>query len=209
MKKIMIIGSFLFFSTGMAFGQYHGGLWTYTWDMAFGAGETADFIGQTSFRGMSITGQSFVSEHIAIGGQFTWNTFYEKLDNELQEFDFIDNDDERVTGALYGTQYRYINSFPLLVTAKWFSKNPVFENFAWFGGLGAGTSIIKRRLEIGIFAVDESKWHFTLAPEAGIVFGPTESFKFFLSGQYFYSFKTSETPEHSHFNIHVGFASAF
>ena len=209
MKKIMIISSFLFFSTGMAFGQYHGGLWTYTYDIAFGTGETSDFIGQTSFRGMSITGQSFISEHISLGGQFTWNTFYEKLDNELAEFDFIDDDEDRVTGALYGTQFRYINSFPLLVTAKYFNKNPVFENFSVFGGLGAGTTIIKRRLEIGIFSADETKWHFTLAPEAGLVYGLGEGFKFFLSGQYFYSFKTSETPSHSHFSLHLGFASTF
>ena len=207
MKKILTITACLFLSVAM-FGQYKGGIWTYTYDMSFGTGATGDFISPASFRGMSITGQGFVSEKISIGGQFSWQTFYEKT-AKVEEFDILDEDDERVTGAIAGTQYRYINSFPLLVTAKYWNKNPVFEDIAFFGGLGVGTTIVKRRLEVGIFALDETKWHFTVAPEVGVNISLAEGFAWFLSGQYFYSVKTSETPEHSHFTIHVGFASTF
>ena len=190
------------------FGQYKGGIWSYTYDMSFGLGATKDFIEPASFRGMTISGSGFISEKVSLGGQFTWNTFYEKT-ARVSEFDFINEDDERVTGALAGTQYRYINSFPLLVTARYWNKNPVFEDFAFFGGLGVGTSIIKRRIEVGIFAIDETKWHFTIAPEVGAAYSLSESLMFFLSAQYFYSFKTSDLPEHSHLTLHVGFASTF
>jgi len=208
MKKILTISACLLFSVAV-FGQYKGGLWSYTYDISFGLGETSDFIGAASFRGMSIAGSGFVTDKIAIGGSFGWTTFYEKTNNKTEEFDFIDDDGERVTGALWGTQYRYINSFPILVTAKWYSKNPVFETFSFFAGLGAGTSIIKRRLEIGVIAIDETKWHFTIAPEVGLVYGLGEGVKAFLSGQYYYSLKTNETPSHSQFTLHLGLASTF
>ena len=208
MKKIILISSCLLI-TAAAFGQYRGGLWSYTYDIAFPMGATGDYTSPTSFRGMTITGSSFVSENVSIGGQFTWNTFYEKLSDETQNFDFINDDDERVVGAVNGTQYRYINSFPLLLTGRYFNKNPVFESFALFGGLGVGTSIVKTRLELGIFSADEVKWHFTMAPEVGLVYGPGDAVKLFLSAQYFYSFKTSDTPEHTHLTLHVGFASTF
>ena len=160
MKKILILSA-LICSTAVVFGQYKGGLWSYTYDIAIPFGESKDFTNPTSFRGLSISGQGFVTEKLAIGGQFTWNTFYEKT-ARVQEIDFVNNEGERQVGAIAGTQFRYINSFPLLVTARYFNKNPVFENFAFFGGLGVGTSIIKRRVEIGIVAIDETKWHFTV-----------------------------------------------
>lgn len=207
MKKILTISACLLFSVA-AFGQYKGGLWSYTYDISFSTGETSDFIGATSFRGMSIAGSGFVTDKIAIGGSFGWTTFFEKT-AKVEEFDFIDDEGERVTGALAGTQYRYINSFPILATAKWYSKNPVFETFSFFAGLGAGTSIIKRRIEIGVISIDETKWHFTVAPEVGLVYGVGEGVKAFLSGQYFYSLKTNETPSHSQFTIHLGLASTF
>ena len=207
MKKIFTITACLLFSVAV-FGQYKGGMWSYTYDISFGLGETQEFIGATSFRGMSIAGSGFITDQISLGGSFGWHTFYERV-AEVEEFDFIDDEGERVTGALAGTQYRYINSFPILATAKWYNKNPVFETFSFFAGLGVGTSIIKRRIEIGIFAIDETKWHFTVAPEVGMVYGVGEGVKAFLSGQYFYSLKTNDTPSHSQFTIHLGLASTF
>ncbi len=207
MKKLLTISACLLFSVAV-FGQYKGGIWSYTYDISFGVGETSDFISPTSFRGFSIEGAGFISDKIAVGGSFGWTTFFEKT-TKVENFDFIDDDGEQVTGAITGTQFRYINSFPILATVKWYSKNPVFETFSFFAGLGAGTSIIKRRVEIGIFAVDETKWHFTMAPEVGFVYGLGEGIKAFLSGQYFYSLKTNETPSHSQFTIHIGLASTF
>lgn len=207
MKKLLTISVCLLFSAAV-FGQYKGGLWSYTYDMSFGIGETSDFISPASFRGMSIAGSGFVTDKIALGGSFGWTTFFEKT-SRVEDFDFIDDEGERVTGALAGTQFRYINAFPILFTAKWYSKNPVFETLSFFGGLGVGTSIIKRRIEIGIFALDETKWHFTMAPEVGMVYGVGEAVKLFISGQYFYSLKTNETPSHAQFTIHVGLASTF
>lgn len=207
MKKILTISACLLFSVAV-FGQYKGGLWSYTYDISFGLGETSDFIGATSFRGMSIAGSGFVTDKIAVGGSFGWTTFFE-VTTEVEEFDIIDSDGERITGALAGTQYRYINSFPILATVKWYNKNPVFETFSFFAGLGVGTSIIKRRIEIGVFAIDDTKWHFTVAPEVGLVYGLGEGVKAFFSGQYYYSLKTNETPSHSQFTLHIGLASTF
>ena len=136
------------------------------------------------------------------------NTFYEKL-KQTENFDIVNSDGERLTGAVNGTQLRYINSFPILFTAHYFTKNPVFESFSVFAGLGAGTSIIKRRLDIGIISLEETKWHFTMAPEVGIVYGFNSSMKLTASAQYYYSLKTSETPEQQHLTFHIGFASTF
>ncbi len=78
MKKILTITACLFFSVAV-FGQYKGGLWSYTYDMSFGLGETSDFIGAASFRGFSLAGSGFVTDQISLGGSFGWHTFYEKV----------------------------------------------------------------------------------------------------------------------------------
>lgn len=208
MKKLIILA----FALAPFFGlqaQYNGGLWAYTWDISFGLGETNDFISQTSFRGFNLRGSGFVTPQVAIGGQFSWHTFYQKEADKVQEFDFEDEDGNRVVGDIWGTQFRYINSFPLLGTVHWYSDNPVLNDFAFFVGGGVGTSIIKRRLDVGVFTADESKWHFTVAPEAGIVYGFNAAVKAYLSAQYFYSFKTSETPSQNQLSLHIGFASTF
>ena len=207
MKKLIVIAIALSTAFTM-YGQYKGGIWNYTWDVSIPLGETSDFTGVTSGRGVTISGKGFVSENIALGGQFSWHTFYEK-EFTTSSFDITNSDDERIVGDINGTQLRYINSFPILFTAHYFTKNPVFSEFSLFAGLGAGTSIIKRRLEIGIVAFEETKWHFTMAPEVGIVYGFNTNLKLFLSAQYFYSVKTSTTPSQSHMTFHIGFASTF
>ena len=207
MKKLIILAIAL--STTLALqAQYKGGLWNYTWDISLGMGDTKDFIGKASFRGFTIGGKGFVSENIALGGQASWHTFYEK-EFTTEEFDIVNDGGERVTGAINGTQLKYINSFPLLFTTHYFTKSPVFETFSLFGGVGVGTSIITRRLDIGVVSLQENKWHFTVAPEVGFVYGFNSSVKALVSAQYFHSFKTNDTPQHQHLTFHIGLASTF
>src|SRR5688572_16301053 len=67
----------------------------------FPLGNTADYIGKTSFRGISLDYRYFIQPDIAVGIGTGWYTFYEK-----QNYGTYTNDDGSL--AISGVQYRYI-----------------------------------------------------------------------------------------------------
>ena len=131
--------------------------WGATWGMSLANGETKDYISDVSFRNFGIEGRKFVSPKTSLGLSLNWTVLGEKT-TETSEFP---------GGAVTGTQFRYINAFPLLVTGhKYFGDD---ESLMFFVGVGAGAYIVERRTEIGLFAVDSDTWHFGIAPEAGLL----------------------------------------
>ena len=131
--------------------------WGATWGMSLGSGETHDYISETSFRNFGIEGRKFVAPKTSVGLSLNWTVLDEKTNETVQI----------PGGAVTGTQFRYINAFPLLVTAhKYFGDD---ESWMLFVGAGVGAYAVERRTEIGLFAVDIDSWHFGVAPEAGIL----------------------------------------
>ncbi len=106
MRLITILIIFLLaLATRQAFSQ---STFTVQYAINFPLGNTADYIGATSFRGISLDYRYHIQPNIAIGIGTGWYTFYEQKD-----YGTYDNDDGSL--AISGVQYRYINSAPILL----------------------------------------------------------------------------------------------
>jgi hypothetical protein len=149
--------------------------WGATWGMSVAGGDTYDYISELSFRNFGIEGRKFVAPNTSVGLSLNWTVLDEKT-TEATEFS---------SGAVWGTQYRYINAFPLLVTAHKYFGDP--ESKMLFVGAGVGAYAVERRTEVGLFAVDWDTWHFGVAPEAGFLFPLGWRAKGFLNARYHFT----------------------
>jgi hypothetical protein len=182
-------------------------LWAFTYDVAFPMGETADYIGNTSWRGITIQGRKFIQPNISVGGSFSWQVFNERVD-ELVEFSYQPDDlDRPVTGTLSGEQFRYINTLPIMVNAHYYMGDALLDAIRPFGGLSVGTAPTKRRTEIGILAIDDFNWHFAVAPELGVLIPLDTGVDFIGTVKYNVALKANDSINYSYLNIQVGLVS--
>jgi len=175
---------------------YSQGLYTLNYTMGFGVSSTSDYINNPSFRGMTFEGRGFVTDNLSVGGLFNWTTFYE----ELGGASFTQ---ENVT--ITGTQYRYINAFPLLVQAHYYFSEDEYEP-RFYLGVGTGAYKMVRRTNIGVWSHEFNKWQYGVSPEIGLLFPVGMDSKFNLSFRYHYVVKAKETTDYSWFGLSVGFA---
>ena len=191
MKNILII-VFSVISINV-FGQSMHGM---TYNMAFGVGETGDYIGKYSWRGFGIDGKYFLSDNMTLGWSTGWNVLYEG-DDELQSY----NDGSRTRT---GKQYRYLNVFPALLVFDYFLNSD--GEIQPFFGLGAGTYWIEQKTTMGLFSSTDDNWHFALAPEVGVLFPMNLRSNFYISAKYNQAFKTSNSSMNISFvGVNVGF----
>jgi opacity protein-like surface antigen len=161
----------------------------------FPLGNTADYIGATSFRGISLDYRYNIQPNIAIGIGTGWYTFYEKKD-----YGTYNNDDGSL--AISGLQYRYINSAPLLIVGDYYFSPE--EKFSPFVGLGIGVTYNKIKTQMSQYYVDTDSWQFSLAPEVGVRLGATTGVWGVVSARYNGNFKTSELDAQSYLTLNVG-----
>ena len=129
---------------------------------------------------------------MAVGWVLRWNTFSEKRDNEVYMRDNL---------TLTGTQYRYKNLFPLL--ARGVYQIGGHEGTRPYIGAGLGVTPDITRTVVGVYSFEETAWHFTMAPEAGIIipFGYTS---FTANVRYVYGFKAGELGMMSFLSLNLG-----
>jgi opacity protein-like surface antigen len=183
---ILILGLSAFFTLSAQ------GRFGITYNTALPLGETSDYIGNFSFRGAGIEARWEVAQELYVGFNTSWNVFYESVSGSFTEG----------TRTLTGTQYRYLNSYPLMFTAfKGFGELGAFSPYA---GLGIGGIKVDRRSEMGLWQHTENKWHFGLAPEIGTLIYTWGNFDILFSIRYNYAFKTGDTPAYSYLGINLG-----
>ena len=192
MKYILIIVTAVLISSA----SYSQSLYSLNYTMSFGMGETADYISSPSFRGMTFEGRGFVSDQFSLGGLFTWSTFYEKLAGATVS---------EGTMTLTGTQYRYINAFPILFQGHWYSNTDQYEPRIYLGA-GLGPYKINQRTNLGVYSIEERNWHFGISPEVGLLFPISMDTQLNISVRYHYVFKAKDTIDHSWLGLSLGFA---
>lgn len=175
--------------------QGYGGI---SWSIGLPEEDLKDYIDETSYRGFGIDFRSFVTKSISIGGYTGWNIMDQRVDGTI-EFD---------NGAVTGTQIRYVNSFPIMLTGHIHIGGPRSAIRPYFG-IGVGTYYVIQRLEIGINAFEKNDWHFGLAPEVGFLF-PTDYVSVLTSLKYNQAFKsgepiTKDNKAFSYWTINIGF----
>lgn len=173
------------------------GLAGINYSTGFTTQDTRNFIKEFSWRGLGLEYKKFLNMRISLGFSTGWNIFDEKRTDPL----ILEN------GTISGTQLRFINAFPLLVTSHLHFGKPR-SGFRPYLGLGAGAYYIIQRLEIGVMMLEVDNWHFGLMPELGVLI-PTESVFLIISAKYNYAFAGSKSIgkdaiDISYVSLHVG-----
>jgi hypothetical protein len=168
-----------------------------TYDVSFPTGDLNDYIDRTSWRGFGLEGRWLVTPNATLGLAWHWNTFH-KTSSEMLE---IEN------GNVSGNHYRIMYGSPLMATVFWYPLSPLDNpDFMPFVGLGAGAIWMKKRLEIGIVALEESEWHFGLSPEVGLMYPVGYSTDIVVSARYNYAFEAGDSPDYDWWSLSVGFS---
>jgi hypothetical protein len=172
--------------------------WGLSYGFAIPSGDTKDFVNSTSWRNVSVEGRRMnLMGNKSVGLSFAWNVF--------NESGVRTSEIPGVPGAITGDQYRYINTFPMLVNGDiYFGQQGGMRPFV---GLNAGVYYTEYRLEIGLSAFEENKWLFGGAPEVGVVL-PTGQTRMFFLARYHLTTSSGDIPSQQYFQLSVGLASA-
>ena len=170
-------------------------LWNFNYQVSVPLGETSDFIGKSSFRGAAVEGRGMITDNISLGGWFSWEVFYEKLDKATYSREGID---------INGVQVRYLNVIPLLVNGHYYFGD--FSSVTPYAGLGTGAYKIEERREMGLVAVVENNWHFGFTPEFGAYIPVSPDMGLNVSARYNYALKSKDTINYSYLSLNLGLA---
>ena len=136
-----------------AFGQEY--MTTLTYTISAPAGETTSFIESSSYLGLSFDGRKFILPFISVGFYTGWQVFYENGDVPI-------NVDQ---GTISGNQYRYLNTFPIMLNAHlYIGPDQCIRPYI---GINAGAYFTWKRLNIGVLTAEEKKWVLTYIDALG------------------------------------------
>jgi outer membrane protein W len=92
--------------------------------------------------------------------------------------------------------------FPLLATGNYyFLTDP--RAARPYAGLGVGAYAAERRLDVGIWTMADTSWHFGLAPEVGVVL-PLARRNLTVSTKFNYAFASDRWDPLMYMNFNVG-----
>ena len=198
MKKLIILAVCLFGLSPLLKAQ----MLNLNYQMSLPLKQVKDFTDKASFRGFDIEYHHFLGEQFSIGASVGWDVYYRDKNNATGNFHFNGNDN---TYTITGNQYRYINFVPMLAVGRYYftDKSSAVRPYV---GLGVGTSWTEKRLEVGQFSSNISRWQFAMAPEAGMYIPVTDQFAFNVGARYYYATKAAHgrVPEIQQVSFNVG-----
>lgn len=175
MKKIFL--TFLFAATTLLVSAQDNSF-RMTYDVAVPLGKmTDDFIDKTSWRGISADSRWGIKPNVTIGFLLGWQIFAQRFDNVTQV-----TSDGSVT--FHGTQFRYINSFPIQLNTHYYLGEE--DSVRPWIGLGVGTAYSNQRMQVGFFETRNNVWSFTLTPQAGLDIPINDETSLMLHARYNY-----------------------
>lgn len=192
MKKTIYILALACGFSSIALGQQS--LWTLNYEISVPTGDTRDYISKTSFRGASFEGRGFVSDVVSVGGWISWEVFKERLDGATFQGNGVD---------VTGTQVRYLNMMPVLVTSHYYFGD--FSGVTPYAGGGVGAYRSLQRTEIGLVALSNDNWHVGFAPEVGVFLPVNYSSGVNLSVKYNYAAESNGS-SYSYVSFNIGIA---
>lgn len=178
-------------ATGTAAAQW----WTaLSYQPAAPLSNTQDFTENFGWRGIGLDFKKQVSSKVTAGFSFGWQVFDEQTDEVVSAFG-VD---------ISGDQFRYVNSFPLLVNLSYFlGKQGGLRPYL---GANVGGYVIEQRLELGLYAIEETNLHFGFAPEAGLAIPVQPNVAAVLSGRYNYALSAGFVEDQTYLSIGLGIA---
>jgi opacity protein-like surface antigen len=185
------------FIVGIAFcGSAIGQDWNtmVTYNIGLPVGNTSDFIGETSFRGVMVAGDYFIEDEWTVGFTAGIQTFYEELGR---------NTYTEGTVTATGDEFRYLTSAPFLVTGKYhFDRfNPISAHV----GVGAGLYHMVQTVEFAGLFFEDRNWQLGFMPEAGLGIEMSASTDFYIAAQYNYYLESKDILAQSYIAFNIGF----
>ena len=168
-----------------------------TYNTALATGETQEYIDKYSWGAMGLEWKKMMNDDFSVGLNFSWQIMSQKIDHAVQEI-------PETNITLAGTQLRYLNFFPMTVSAT-YHFNPEGKVIP-FVGAGTGAYRVLQRFDISGFVFDNDTWNFGFYPEAGVIFSTGGSADFFVNTKYHYILPVDGGTTHSFFNFNVGFS---
>jgi hypothetical protein len=168
---------------------------SYEYSMGIPVGSLADFINETSFRGFTFAYQNPISDNISFGLEASWNVFNQELPYATYTIG---------TESITGEQFRYLNSYPILLGAQYHYRPTTEVDLAL--GLGMGIAGQYQAVDMGQYRISESSWQFLMRPEliANYEIGMDTDFR--ISAKYYGAFSNNTLDGRSFVAINVGFA---
>lgn len=193
MKKPIIFSVlFVMITAGTAIAQ--NSMFSLNYAVSIPTGNTSDFIDQASGRGFTAEFHKFIKRNIAIGGEVGHFTLYKRELNKVYS---------EGSASLSGVQYRYQQSYPIMVSGTYFATTE--GSVKPYGSIGLGTIAHNRKIDMGIFSSEETYWQFAIRPELGVFIEPNESFAFKIGAKYYQSIAGAGFSSQSNIGLNVGF----
>ena len=157
MKRVIIIALIIgaFNLNGKAQGQSDLQL-SMSYNIAVPMGDFSDYINLTSFRGMNVQLDYYISDKISIGGSIGWNGFYQKKERESYSFD---------GGAVNGVRYNYFYQLPLFLKVQYRFMDE--GDITPYAALSVGGIYTEHETYLGYIGFSDETWSFATAPELG------------------------------------------
>jgi hypothetical protein len=191
----LLVTGLLLVSRGTASAQDW--LWGLAYGFATPTGNTKDFADDFSWRNFTVEARRINENRTnSLGLNASWNVFFEKSNRTS----VLPN----VPGSVTGTQYRYINSWPVLLSAHHYFGHPYRPRP--YVGINLGGYIIEERVEIGLIAAHETNLHFGGAPEIGITY-PRGNQIWWLGARYHAIMKSGHVPDQNYLTVSLGVTS--
>ncbi len=197
MKKIVVVAAVALLLVAAGEVRAQDWFWGGTYSMSLPLSKTKDFNDGYSFRGVTVEGRKVINENYSTGVTFGWHVMNEQSSNKTVEFE---------NGAMTGDFFTYTNSFPIMLNAHYYLGRS--GGIRPYAGASAGAAIVERRAEVGLFALEETNFHFAAAPEVGfyVPFGWYGS-GLLLSARWHFMTKAGSTPSQQYVTFNIGFAS--
>lgn len=157
MKKLLVIAVVMVMI--LATNAKAQSLTTVSYSMGLATGDLGDYASNFSGRGFTLDYRKMVQPNVGVGFYTGWNVFY---DEKPYDVFTIDN------RSLAGKQYRYVNTFPLMIAADYYLKPG--EDLNPFIGLGVGTLYTDRDTDMGIYRYSQDAWSFAFTPQVGFYY---------------------------------------
>ena len=164
MKKILFVLAISLCCAGVARAQYWGNgmkqIYSLNYQMSVPVGGSRDFIPNMSFEGININWAYFVTDNISVGLDLSYNNYTHKVGQKIYR--------PNANTAINAAQYRYTQSIPIKVQAKYFMA-PFGPGLQAYTGLGIGALSAGEHIIIQDIDVWDNNWGFLLSPEIGVL----------------------------------------
>ncbi|UCF20638.1 MAG: hypothetical protein JSU87_04300 [Gemmatimonadota bacterium] len=197
MKKIIVVAAVALMLVLAGEVRAQDWFWGGTYSMTLPLSNTKDFNEGYSFRGVTVEGRKIINENVTAGVTFGWHVLNDERANETVELE---------NGAITGDFFTFTNSFPIMANMHYYlGQRGAIRPYL---GASAGTAIVERRAEVGLFALQETNWHFAVAPEVGF-FLPAGWYGsgLLLSARWHFMTSAGSAPSQQYVTFNIGFAS--